>query len=98
MALRDIILSSSGQVNETVKYKMPCFAYGNKAMCYLWKDKKTSEPYVLFVDGNKLEHALLETGDRKRMKIFRVNPNEDIEIEILQELLLSAISLYEKPD
>ena len=46
--------------------------------CYLWTDKKTNDPYLLFVEGQYLDHPKLETGTRKRMKIFRVNPKEDI--------------------
>lgn len=94
LALRDIIIKMNVLVNETVKYGMPCFCYGKKMLCYLWTDKKTNEPYILFVDGNKMDHPKLESGNRARMKIFRVDPNQDLEIETIHELLHSAISLH----
>jgi hypothetical protein len=62
--------------------------------CYLWIDKKTNEPYILFVEGNYLEHPKLETGNRARMKLFRVNPNEDIPIKTIKSLLNKALNLY----
>jgi hypothetical protein len=93
LALRDIILAHNSHISETVKYGMPCFVYGKKALCYLWQDKKTKEPYVLFVDGNKMDHPELESGDRARMKIFRVDANADIPIKTLHELLELAIEL-----
>lgn len=81
-------------VTETLKYGMPCFCYKNKMFCYLWTDKKTDEPYILFVEGNHLDHPRLETGDRKRMKILRVNPTKDIDIETIEDLLNRALNLY----
>jgi len=92
LALRKIILSHDG-ITETKKYGMPCFCYHAKMMCYLWTDKKTNEPYILFVDGNKMDHPALETGSRARMKILRINPSEDLPVETIQALLTQAIGL-----
>src|SRR5690606_18936463 len=92
LALRDIILNQDNQVHETIKYGMPCFCYKHKMFCYLWTDKKTMEPYILFVEGKHLEHACLESGNRSRMKILRVNAHADIPIDIIQEVLSQAIS------
>jgi hypothetical protein len=94
LALREIIKSADTEVIETRKYGMPCFCYKNKMFCYLWSDKKSNEPYLLFVEGNLLDHPQLEAGSRKRMKIFRVNPNEDLQLESLEFLLKSALDLY----
>ena len=96
LVLRDTILNQDENVSETAKYGMPCFCYKKKMFCYLWTDKKTNEPYVLFVEGQHLNHPKLETGNRKRMKIFRVNPNEDIPYKAIKSLLKSALDLYRK--
>ncbi|WP_299430353.1 DUF1801 domain-containing protein [uncultured Maribacter sp.] len=96
LALRDIILKQSENITETTKYGMPCFCYHNKMFVYLWVDKKSTEPYILFVDGDKLIHSDLEIGKRAKMKIFRVNPTKDIAIEKLNLLLQMAIDLREK--
>ena len=93
LALRQIILAKHEFISETRKYGMPCFLYQKKILCYLWKDKKSKEPYILMVDGNLLNHPALETGDRARMKIFRVNPQKDIPIRTIDEILDEAISL-----
>lgn len=94
LSLRSIILQQDVDVTETRKYGMPCFCYKNMAFCYLWTDKKTNEPYVLFVEGKYLEAPELEEGNRSRMKIFRVNPNADIVIDKITSLLNSALGLY----
>lgn len=93
IALRLIILSHDDSLSETRKYSMPCFIQNKKALCYLWVDKKTTEPYLLMVDGQKLHHPMLEQGSRSRMKIFRVNPNSDIPLSAIKEILNEALAL-----
>lgn len=94
MALRDIILKQDDLVTETRKWGMPCFCYQQKMFCYLWTDKKTDEPYMLMVEGRHLHHPELETGSRKRMKILRINPNEDLPIDAILSILKDALDLY----
>lgn len=94
LALRDIILAHDPKVSETRKYGMPCFCYGKKAFCYLWTDKKTGEPYLLLVEGKHFDDPELEAGDRSRMKIFRVNANDDLPLDKIKELLNKALDLY----
>lgn len=96
LALRGIILKQDKNVTETKKYGMPCFCYKKKMFCYLWTDKNTDEPYILFVEGKHLDHPELEKGNRSRMKIFRVNPKKDLPIQILKLLLNHALDLYRK--
>ncbi len=62
--------------------------------CYLWVDKKTNEPYVLFVEGKHIDHPRLEAGNRARMKILRINPNEDIPLKTVELILNHALDLY----
>lgn len=94
LALRHIILNQDEYIIETRKYGMPCFLYKNKMFCYLWTDKKTNEPYILFVEGKYLDHPDLEKGDRSRMKILRVDPNKDLPIQQIKILLNQALDLY----
>lgn len=94
LALRKILNNLDPEINETRKYGMPCFCYKKKHFCYLWTDKKTQEPYLLLVEGDQLDHPQLESGNRKRMKIFRVNPNEDLPIETIRLILDQALCIY----
>ncbi len=94
LTLRDLILNQDDFISETRKYGMPCFCYKNKMFCYLWTDKKTNEPYILMVEGKHLTHSSLEQGSRSRMKILRVNPNKDISIKLIQNILEEALNLY----
>ena len=94
LALRDIILAQDIKITETQKWGMPCFCYNKRVFCYLWTDKKTNEPYILMVEGVHLAHAELEAGNRSRMKIFRVNPNNDLPIKTINNILQEALQLY----
>ena len=94
LALRSIILKQDEHISETRKYGMPCFCYKKKMFCYLWTDKKTDEPYILMVEGKRLDHPELEAGKRSRMKIFRINPNEDLPIDTIDLILNEALDLY----
>ncbi|PCJ65312.1 MAG: hypothetical protein COA58_10665 [Bacteroidetes bacterium] len=94
LALRSIILDHDDVVTETTKWGMPCFCFKKKPFCYLWTDKDTNEPYILFVEGKYLNHPKLETGSRSRMKILRVNPNKDLQIDLIKSLLTDALNLY----
>jgi len=94
MALRSIILAHDKNMTETQKWGMPCFCYKDKIVCYLWTDKKTGEPYILFAEGKFINHPLLERGSRSRMKIFRVDPGEDLPLEQIKEILDDALNLY----
>lgn len=94
LALRDNILAQDKEITETQKYGMPCFCYKKKMFCYLWTDKKTSQPYILFVEGKQLDHPELESGDRARMKILRIDPNKDLPIRTIERILNMALGLY----
>lgn len=94
LALRSIILKQDPEISETKKWGMPCFCFKKKMFCYLWTDKKTQDPYILFVEGNYLKHAVLETGNRSRMKIFRIDPSKDLPMATIQFLLTMALDLY----
>ena len=93
LTLRTLILQMDENISEVKKYGMPCFCNKKKMFCYLWTDKKTTEPYILFVEGNQLDHPKLEAGNRSRMKIFRVNPTKDIPKNTVEDLLNKALNL-----
>ena len=94
LALRSIILDQDTHITETQKWGMPCFCYKKKMFCYLWTNKNTDEPYILMVEGKYFDHPELEEGDRTRMKIFRVNPNQDLPIKTIENILQKALDLY----
>jgi hypothetical protein len=94
LALRSIILDQDKNVTETQKWGMPCFCYKKKMFCYLWTDKETDQPYLLMVEGKYLLHPELEPGKRSRMKIFRVDPNKDLPLNTIENILQQSLDLY----
>ena len=68
--------------------------YQKKMFCYFWSDKKTQEPYIGVVKGHLIDHPELEKGNRKQMKIFRINTTEDLPIKTIREILNEALNHY----
>ena len=90
LTLREIVLQYNTNITESVKYGMPCYLLSNKLFCYIWKDKKSEHPYLLIVNGHLIDHPNLIQGNRKKMKILPIDPNMDINIDSIQEVLRLA--------
>lgn len=93
LALRQYISTLHPDISQEWKYKLPFFYFRKKMFCYLWIDKKTKHPYIGFSDGLIMKHPLLIQGDRKRMKIFSVNPEEDLPMETLEAIFEEALQI-----
>lgn len=93
LSLRDIISESHPDITQEWKYRLPFFYLRGKMFCYLHIDKKTTHPYIGIVDGLLIDHSALVQGDRKRMKVFPVDPKSDLEMDSLSEVLTQALNL-----
>ena len=93
-ALRELILEFDPDIAEAWKYRMPVFVLRGRMFCYLWKDKKTGEPYIGIVEGNRIDHPKLVAGNRARMKILPVDPNSDLPVDEIRAILDAARKLY----
>lgn len=93
LALYRIISDFDSRLDSSVKYGMPCFSLGKRPFCYLWKEKDSGWPYILFVDGLSLKHPRLEQGSRAKMKIFKVDPRKDLPMEEIREVLSDAVEV-----
>ncbi|MDB5256149.1 MAG: hypothetical protein JWM14_844 [Chitinophagaceae bacterium] len=93
LALRHYLINFETPFTEALKYGMPFFLYNGKMFCYLWTDKKTKQPYIGIVDGNKIEHPLLVQDKRARMKVLYIDPAKDIPVKTIQQILRLAVKL-----
>lgn len=89
--LRGYITDHFPELAEAWRYGMPFFDLDGRMFCYLWCAPGRGIPYVGFVDGGIIEHPALVQGDRKRMKIFLVDPGQDVPVDMLNELMRLAI-------
>jgi hypothetical protein len=92
--LREHILKHDVNVSEAWKYRMPVYCYNQKMFCYLWTHKKYHQPYIGFVEGKQLNHKDLIIEKRARMKILLLDPNKDLPLETINNILRAAIALY----
>lgn len=94
LALRDIILLQDKDITSAWKYGMPFFCYNGKMFCYLWFHKKYKQPYLGIVEGKRINHPLLITEKRSRMKIMLFDPAKDLPERTLKKLLKEVLNLY----
>ncbi|MEC4053015.1 DUF1801 domain-containing protein [Myroides odoratimimus] len=93
-ALRNIILQLDDHVTESLKWGTPCFSYKNRMFCFLALTKEPKTPYLLIVEGMRIEHPLLEIGSRKCMKTLSIDANADLPIDAIIDVLQEALNLY----
>jgi len=96
LALREIILAYNKNITPAWKYGMPFFCYKGKMFCYLWTHKKYKQPYIGFVEGNKMHHPQLIQEKRARMKIILLDPNKDIPLRTIRALLKETLAIYDR--
>lgn len=92
--LKNFIKNYHTDIEIYYKWKLPYLYYKEKPLCYIWKDKKTNEPYLSFAKGSKMEHPKLVKGNRTLFKILPINPLKDIDTLLIAELLDQAFELY----
>ena len=95
LALREIILSQDKNIVPAWKWQLPFFYFKKEMYCYLSFHKKYKKPYLAIVDGHLVEHPALLAEKRKRIRIMLVDPEKDLPIETIEEILRMAIQLYD---
>ena len=94
--LKNLIQNYNEHFTQEFKYGLPFFYYKGKGLCYFWKDKKTKLPYIGFMQGKWMTNPALVSDGRKQIRILNIDPKEDIDIELINELLIEAISLRDQ--
>ncbi|MGM9479038.1 DUF1801 domain-containing protein [Pedobacter sp. GSP4] len=97
MAYLRSFLMAYADITEHWKYGMPIYYHKGKMFCYLWIHKKLHQPYIGFVDGNKIEHEELLQEKRAKMKILLINHLDDIPKKKIEAILKLAFELRSSP-
>ena len=93
MALREIILNYDARITEAWYYRTPFFCFEGKHFCYIWMyKKKSSQPYLSFLRHDLIEHEALISEEDKRYKKIYFNPELDLPLETIHDILKLAIA------
>ena len=95
LALRSYITGYNECITEEWKYRMPFYCYKGKMFCYLWTNKITQQPYIGIVEGRNIDHPLLMTEKRSRMKIFMIDPRKDLPLKTIDTIFKMALKFYQ---
>ncbi len=93
LAIRQIILELDEEIEETWKWSTPFFTYRKRMLCYLWKDKKTLEPYLSIYGGDALNHPELVQKHKAKIKKLMLNTTKDIPVDTIKEILSEGCRL-----
>jgi hypothetical protein len=96
MAIDTILKQQDKNITVAYKYGGPFYHYKGRMFAYLWVDKITKEPYIGFVEGQKINHIKLEIGDRKRIAILRCNTQKDLPVAAIKTITKMALAFYKK--
>lgn len=94
LSLRYTILENDSNFTEHWKYGLPFYYYKNKPFAYFHTNKHNGFPYLGITKGNEIQHYLLFQGNRKKMKVLELNPNEDLPHEEIITLIEELKRLY----
>jgi hypothetical protein len=82
------------RLEEQFKYGVPFYSYKNKNLCYMSVSAKEKKLYLGFIQGHKMKHPRLEKEGRKQIKVFYIDPEKDVPVTTLKQILKKAKALY----
>ncbi|MCE3226943.1 MAG: hypothetical protein K0S32_1494 [Bacteroidetes bacterium] len=93
--LQKFIREQHDGISEEWHFNTPFYYYNKKWLGFISYHPKTKEIYISFTDGHLMKHKSLKSEGRKKARIFRVDPEKDIDVKALKEILKKACQLKE---
>jgi len=80
-------LIEEANLEEHIKFNTPFYNFKKKWFCYIsYTEKRKHEIYIGFVKGHKIEFPGLVSEGRKQVKVYRIDPEKDINIKALKKV------------
>ncbi len=76
------------------KFNTPFYYLNGKWFCFIDYHPKKRSIHISFVKGNQVSHPKLLSEGRKQMKIYKVAPEKDIDINELKEIVALLKKCY----
>ena len=76
------------------KFNTPFYYLDGKWFSFLDYNPKKRSIHISFVKGNEVSHPKLLSEGRKQMKIYKINPEKDIDINELKEVVSLLKKFY----
>lgn len=74
-------------LQEDWKFNTPFYYYKGKWFCYIsYSAKRKHEIYIGFVKGYLIDYPNLVSEGRKQIKVYRINPENDIDVKALKKI------------
>src|SRR6201985_1797739 len=95
LALKDVILRYNPGICHERKFQIPFFTYKGKKLGYLWLNGK--KLMVGFCLDKRLQPVVDGGKHKDKYESVRIDPNEDIPVEMLLEKLGYYMGLIDSP-
>ncbi|MES2565915.1 MAG: DUF1801 domain-containing protein [Bacteroidota bacterium] len=83
------------KLEEHIKFNTPFYNFKGKWFCYIsYSAKRKHEIYIGFVKGYLMEFPNLESEGRKQIKVYRIDPEKDIDVKSLKKITALQKKLY----
>lgn len=76
------------KLQEAWKFNTPFYYFQGKWFCYIsYSSKRKHEIYIGFVKGYLVDYSNLVSEGRKQIKVYRINPENDIDVKALKKIV-----------
>jgi hypothetical protein len=82
------------ELEEQYKYLTAMYYFKGKPFCYMSVRTKDSQLYLGFMKGYLMKHPELKKEGRTQVKVIYLDPEKDLPIQTLQEIIKAAKKLY----
>lgn len=79
---------------EHYKYMTAMYYFKGKPFCYMSVRTKDSQLYLGFWKGHEMKHPQLKKEGRKLISAFYIDPEKDLPVKTLSEIVTKAKKLY----
>ncbi len=76
------------------KFNTPFYYFNGKWFAFIDYHPKKRSVHISFVKGNQVSHPKLLSEGRKQMKIYKIVPEKDIDVEELTEICNILKKIY----
>lgn len=91
--LRNFLIEQCG-LSESWKNNTPFYYYQKKWFAFISYNPKDDEIYVSFVKGFQISHPALKSEGRKQQKIYRIDPENDVDVNELNSIIKALKGKY----
>ena len=90
--LRKLLTAPPHCLEERYAWRIPVYYRNDRYLCYLYHEAKRGRSYLAFVRATHFVHPLLRAEGRKQIRILQLDPDSDVPVEAIEQVLAQALA------